>query len=175
MSELKYVLPKMLEAIKEFPDYDFVLAGASHISDEVYNKAIGKHAVKLIKGKTYDVLKNAHASLVCSGTATLETALLNCPQVVCYKFSRLSYAIGKMVVKVKYISLVNLIMDKKIVTELIQGDLNLSQIKVELGKILQGESRETMLASYAALRIATGGKGASMKAAKLIVERTKGL
>ncbi len=172
MGELKHLLPAMLSVIKEFPNYDFVLAGASHISDDIYSQYIGDGNIKLIKGKTYDVLANAHATLVCSGTATLEAALLNCPQVVCYKFSNLSYKIGKMVIKVKYISLVNLILDKLLVKEIIQHELTTSHIKNELLKILDGPARKEMLIGYAALRIKVGGPGASQRAAELLVKRT---
>lgn len=172
MGELKHVLPAMLSVVDKFPEYEFVLAGAQHISDDIYNQYIGNNTVKLIKGKTYDVVANSHAALVCSGTATLETALLNCPQVVCYKFSNLSYQIGKMVIKVKYISLVNLIMDKLLVKEIIQQELNTENISHELNKILSGENRKDMLTGYAALKIKVGSAGASQRAAKLIVDRT---
>lgn len=173
MSELKYVLPTMLEVIPKFKDYKFVLAGANHISDDIYSSYINGKDVKLIKGKTYDVVANAQAALVCSGTATLETALLNCPQVVCYRFSGLSYRIGKLVVKVKFISLVNLIMDRKTVPELIQDEFTAEKCSQELDKILDGPDRESMLKSYAALRIKVGGPGASERAAELIVSRTQ--
>ncbi len=173
MSELKHVLPTMLSVVEDYPEYEFILAGANHIADDIYQSYIGDKKVRVIKGLTYDVLKNAHAALVCSGTATLETALLNCPQVVCYKFSRISYEIGKLVIKVKYISLVNLIMDKKIVSELIQVDYTKERVKVELNKILQGNQREEMLKSYAALRIKVGLPGASERAANLIYNRVK--
>lgn len=172
MSELKHVLPTMIATRKLFKDYDFVLAGAAHISDDIYQSYIKDENIRLIKGKTYDVLNNAHAALVCSGTATLETALLNCPQVVCYKFSRLSYEIGKLVIKVKFISLVNLIMDRKLVNELIQVDYTPETTARELKKILDGPEREAMLKSYAALRIKVGEPGASKRAAQLIVNRT---
>lgn len=173
MSELKHVLPTMLEVVDDYPEFEFVLAGAAHISDDIYSSYIRDKNVRLIKGQTYDVVKNAHAALVCSGTATLETALLNCPQVVCYRFSNLSYQIGKMVIKVKYISLVNLIMDRKIVSELIQDDFNRESIKKELSAILDGVPRQEMLNSYAALRIKVGEAGASKRAAELIVSRTR--
>ena len=173
MSELKHVLPNMLETIKNFPEYDFILAGANHISDEIYKNYCTGYTVKIIKGQTYDVLKNAHAGLVCSGTATLETALLNCPQVVCFRFSKLSYFIGKLVIKVKYISLVNLIMDKAVVEELIQDDFNEKKIASSLRKILTGQSRLDMIQSYAALKIKVGNSGASERTAKLIVGRTQ--
>ena len=173
MSELKYVLPTMLSIVSQFPEYEFVLAGAAHISDEIYKAYLGDTPVKLIKGKAYDVLTNAHAALVCSGTATLETALLNCPQVVCYRFSNLSYRIGKLVIKVKYISLVNLIMDKKIVPELIQVDFTIERTALELRKILEGEDRKNMLHAYAALKIKVGNPGASQRTAQWIVARTQ--
>lgn len=171
MSELKHVLPTMLSVCDEYPEYEFILAGAAHIDDEVYNGYTEGKNVRLIKGKTYDVVANAHAALVCSGTATLETALLNCPQVVCYKFSKISYEIGKLVIKVKFISLVNLIMDRKVVSELIQVDFTKNQIKKELNLILDGAGRQAMLNSYAALKIKVGEPGASERAAKLITQR----
>jgi lipid-A-disaccharide synthase len=173
MSELKHVLPTMLETIKNFPEYDFILAGANHISDGIYKSYCEGYPVKIIKGLTYDVVKNAQAALVCSGTATLETALLNCPQVVCFRFSKLSYFIGKLVIKVKYISLVNLIMDKAVVEELIQDDFNASKINTSLRKILSGPNRLDMIQSYAALKIKVGNSGASERAAGLIVSRTQ--
>lgn len=173
MSELKHLLPNMVTVSKMYPQYTFVLAGAPHIQDEIYHSYIGDAPVKLISGKTYDVVANAHAALVCSGTATLETALLNCPQVVCYKFSNLSYQVGKLVIKVKYISLVNLIMDNKVVPELIQVDYTPEKVKQELDKLLDGPERQKMLNSYAALRIKVGLPGASERAAELIVERSK--
>jgi lipid-A-disaccharide synthase len=172
MSELKHVLPTMLETIKNFPEYDFILAGANHISEEIYNSYCKGYPVKVIRGLTYDVLKNAQVALVCSGTATLETALLNCPQVVCFRFSKLSYFIGKLVIKVKYISLVNLIMDKQVVDELIQDDFNENKINTSLRKILSGPKRLDMIQSYAALKIKVGHSGASERTAKLIVSRT---
>lgn len=174
MSELKFILPTMLEMCNEFPDYDFVLAGAGHISDDIYKTYTGNASVKIIRKKTYDILRNAEAALVCSGTATLETALLNCPQVVCYRFSRLSYFVGRLLIKVKYISLVNLIMNKKVVSELIQGEMNKENIRKELNKILKGSERQDMLNSYAALRIKVGEPGASQRVAELVVKRTKG-
>jgi lipid-A-disaccharide synthase len=89
MSELKHVLPTMLKTIKNFPEFDFILAGANHIPNNIYESYCAGYPVKIVKGLTYDVLKNANAALVCSGTATLETALLNCPQVVVFRFSKL--------------------------------------------------------------------------------------
>jgi lipid-A-disaccharide synthase len=173
MSELKHLLPRMLSVVELYPDYEFVIAGAQHISENEYQKHIDDGLpVKLIRGKTYDVIKNAHAALVCSGTATLETALLNCPQVVCYKFSKISYKIGKLLIKVKYISLVNLIMDKEVVKELIQDELNTQNIQEELNKILEGDARGKQLKSYLKLSDKVGKSGASERVANLIYQRT---
>ena len=171
MSELKHVLPEMLSICNYYPEYTLVLAGAPHIEDSVYQKYIGNLPVKLIKGKTYDVVKNSHAALVCSGTATLETALLNCPQVVCYKFSNISYEIGKRVIKVKYISLVNLILNKLAIPELIQHELNEINIKRELDLILGGKNREDQLTNYTELTEIVGKAGASVRTAELIYKR----
>jgi lipid-A-disaccharide synthase len=171
MSELKHVLPEMLSICKYYPDYTLVLAGAPHIDDSIYHKYIGSLPVKLIKGHTYDVVKNSHAALVCSGTATLETALLNCPEVVCYKFSSISYEIGKRVIKVKYISLVNLILNKLAIPELIQQELNETNIKRELDLILEGRNREEQLISYKELKEIVGNAGASVRTAELIYKR----
>ncbi|MDP2174571.1 MAG: lipid-A-disaccharide synthase [Bacteroidota bacterium] len=171
MSELKHVLPIMLSIVNSYPEYEFIIAGANHISENEYQQYIGNMPVKLIRGKTYDVLKNSHAALVCSGTATLETALLNCPQVVCYKFSKISFAIGKMVIKVKYISLVNLIMNRVVVKELIQDELNTQNIQKELNKIISGKMRNKQLEDFIQLSEKVGKPGASERAAKLIVER----
>jgi lipid-A-disaccharide synthase len=171
MSELKHVLPKMLSICKYYPDYTLVLAGAPHIDDSIYQKYIGNLPVKLIKGYTYDVVKNSHAALVCSGTATLETALLNCPEVVCYKFSSISYEIGKRVIKVKYISLVNLILNKLAIPELIQDELNETNIKRELDLILEGKNREEQLINYKELKEIVGNTGASVRTAELIYKR----
>ncbi len=172
MSELKHVLPTMLKTIKNFPEFDFILAGANHIPNNIYESYCAGYPVKIVKGLTYDVVKNANAALVCSGTATLETALLNCPQVVVFRFSKLSYFIGKLLIKVKYISLVNLILNKPVLEELIQDEFNESKIVSALSKILNGPKRLEMIQSYAALKIKVGNSGASERAASLIVSRT---
>jgi lipid-A-disaccharide synthase len=171
MSELKHVLPEMLSICNYYPEYTFVLAGAPHLEDNVYQKYIRNLPVKLIKGYTYDVVKNSHAALVCSGTATLETALLNCPQVVCYKFSKISYEIGLRVIKVNYISLVNLILNKLAIPELIQHELNEINIKKELDLILGGKNREDQLTNYKELSEIVGKSGASVRTAELIYKR----
>ncbi len=171
-SELKHILPVMLETTRNFPNYQFVLAGANHISDDEYNQYTKGYQVKLIKNKTYDVLKNAKAALVCSGTATLETALIGCHQVVCYKFSKISYWIGRMVVKVKYISLVNLILDKMLVKELIQNELTKENVSKELHNILSEEGKKKLDLGYIELKKTVGESGASERAAILICKRT---
>ena len=126
--------------------------------------------VHFVSNKTYDLLRCSKAALVTSGTATLETALLNIPEVVCYRSSTISYEIGKRVVKnIKYISLVNLIMDQEIVTELIQSELNTKNLIKELALIMEGERRNEMLSNFTQLRNKLGGKGASDEAASLIV------
>ncbi len=171
LAELKYVLPAMLTVVNHFKDYEFILAGTHAIDDDTYQSYLKDSPIRIIKNQTYDVLANAHAALVCSGTATLETALIGCPQVVCYRFSNLSYQIGKMVIKIPYISLVNLIMDKKVVTELIQEELSTENLIDELNKIVEGDGRKEMLTSYKALKIKVGDFGASQRAAQLIAKR----
>jgi lipid-A-disaccharide synthase len=171
MSELKHLLPAMLTVVNNFPEYEFIIAGANHIKASEYEKHIGDLPVRLITGQTYDVLIHAKAALVCSGTATLETALLNCPQVVCYKFSRISYEIGKKLIKVKFISLVNLILNKEAVKELIQNELTKNNIVINLNEILSGEKRTQQLMDYKTLSKIVGEPGASERAAKLIVSR----
>ena len=123
-----------------------------------------------VSNRTYDLLRCSKVALVTSGTATLETALLNIPEVVCYKSSTISYEIGKRVVKnIKYISLVNLIMDEEIVTELIQKELTTENLVRELNHILKGEKRNQMLSDFEKLQNKLGGKGASDIAAEIII------
>jgi len=168
--EIKVKLPIMLSVAEAFPDYQFVVAGAPSQNEEFYHQTGGKD-LKIVFGKTYDLIRNSEAALVTSGTATLETALLDTPEVVCYKGSRISYEIGKRVVKfVKYISLVNLIMDREVVKELIQSDLTTKNLKSELNKILSEPKRSQILNDYKALRKKLGGQGASERTAELIFE-----
>ena len=126
--------------------------------------------VGFVVNKTYDLLNMAHAALVTSGTATLETALFKVPQVVCYKANWFSYQIAKHIITLRYISLVNLIMDKEVVKELIQNDLNTKNLKKELAKIIDGPDRKKQLDSYEILEQKLGGRGASDEAARLIAE-----
>lgn len=166
--EIKKMLSVMLSISKNYSDYQFVIAGAPSQERDFYQKFIKKSNVSFVDNKTYDLLSMSSAALVTSGTATLETALFKVPQVVCYKSSWISYQIGKRVVKLKYISLVNLIMDKEVVTELIQNDFNSKRLKKELDAILNTNRREKMFLDYFELEKKLGGRGASEKTAKLI-------
>lgn len=168
--EIANMLPVMLSVRSRFPDYQFVLAGAPSVEEETYRAHGADNDLKIIKNQTYDLLEHSHAALVSSGTATLETALFKVPEVVCYKTSNFSYQIAKRLVKIKYISLVNLVVDKEIVTELIQEELNTDRITKELQAILEGEKRETLLSNYDELHQRLGGGGASEKTADLIWE-----
>ncbi|MDD4150704.1 MAG: lipid-A-disaccharide synthase [Bacteroidales bacterium] len=134
--EIKHMLPIMAELAQDFTDYQFVITGAPSIDREFYLQFIENKPVKLLSGKTYDILSHSTAGLITSGTATLEAALFNLPQIVCYKGGALSVMIAKIVANVKYISLVNLILDKDAVKELIQKDLTRQNLKEELIKIL---------------------------------------
>jgi lipid-A-disaccharide synthase len=166
--EIKIKLPLMLSAVSAFKDYQFVIAGAPSKDRAFYNEFLTGANVKLVENDTYNLLNNTHAALVTSGTATLETALFKVPQVVCYKGSSISYHIAKRVIKVKYISLVNLIEDKEIVKELIQGELTPENIQSELNKVIAGEGRDLMLSNYTSLIEHCGGVGASQNVAKRI-------
>jgi len=163
--EIKRMLPIMLRMPALFPDHKFVIAGAPSIEPEFYHQIISEADVQLVFGQTHELFKTAKAGLVTSGTATLEAALFGMPQVVCYKGGRISYLIARMLIKVKYISLVNLIADKEIVKELIQKDLSPTQLKHELSIILSPEGSVKMQADYLELRQLLGGPGASERTA----------
>ena len=128
------------QGTSHFPEHQIVLAGVKNLPDDLYMKIIGDYPVKLIKEKTYEILSIADAALVTSGTATLETALIGTPQVVCYKSDPISMLIGWIVIKVKYISLVNLIADREVVKELIGFNANEKNIRSELESIVQGKN-----------------------------------
>ena len=171
--EITKMLSIMLSVTNEFKEYEFVIAGAPSQDFEFYQPFLKDKNIKFIANRTYDLLNVSHAALVTSGTATLETALFKVPQVVCYKANAISYQIAKRIITLKFISLVNLIMDKEVVKELIQGDLNSKQLKKELNNILSSPKREEMLTNYEILQEKLGGKGASKKTAHLIFERLK--
>jgi lipid-A-disaccharide synthase len=167
------MLSVMLSLVDNYPDYQFVIAGAPSQDYSFYEPFIKSYNAKFISNKTYDLLSVSTAALVTSGTATLETALFKVPQVVCYKGSTISYQIAKRIITLKFISLVNLVMDKEVVTELIQNDFNKERLKKELDNILNIESRKKMFIDYYELEKALGGKGASQKTASLIYESLK--
>lgn len=167
--EITTMLPIMLAMVKQYPDHQFVIAAAPSQNKEFYQTFIGDSDVKIVFDQTYQLLQKSQAALVTSGTATLETALFGVPEVVCYKGGAISYAIAKQLVKVKYISLVNLIMDEEIVKELIQNELNEINLKLELDKLLNQETRIKMLMQYSKLKAKLGGSGASRKTAELMV------
>lgn len=171
--EISKMLSVMLSVVKDFPDYQFVIAGAPSQDFTFYQQFISSENIKFVSNKTYALLRNSTAALVTSGTATLETALFKVPEVVCYKGSWASYQIAKRIITLKYISLVNLIMDSEVVTELIQDDCSTKRIREELNKILEPNYRKTLLENYDMLEEKLGGIGASKKTAQLIVADLK--
>ncbi len=171
--EIKKMLEIMISVAKDFKEYQFVIAGAPSQEKSFYESFLSTKNVHFVTNKTYDLLSISEAALVTSGTATLETALFKVPQVVCYKGSRISYEIAKRVIKLDYISLVNLILNKDVVTELIQTDFNTKRLKEELTKILDPYKRATMFLDYYDLEKDLGGRGASENTAKLIYSAIK--
>ena len=167
--EIRAMLPVMARMAEVYPEYQFVVAATPVQPGELYDRLLASRPIKRVTGRTYDLLSVAHAALVTSGTATLETALLGIPEVVCYKGSPVSYLIGRMVVKVPFISLVNLIAGREVVKELIQGAMNPRNLSRELGRILSGQAREKMLEDFASIRHLLGDGGASQRAAEAIV------
>ena len=168
--EISKMLSVMLSVVNDFTDYQFVIAGAPSQEFEFYQQFLTTQNVKFVSNKTYDLLSISTAALVTSGTATLETALFKVPEVVCYKGGWISYQIAKRIITLKYISLVNLIMDSEVVTELIQEECNQKRIKEELSKLLETTHRNKLLANYDILETKLGGLGASQKTAQLIVK-----
>lgn len=169
--EVSRMLKQMLAMVKHFPDYEFAIAAAPSLEMAFYQQIIGQTPVKVVQHQTYDLIKHAHAAMVTSGTATLETALIGTPEVVCYNGNRISYEIARRIIDVKYISLVNLIMDRELVKELIQDDFNEKQLQKQLNLLLpDGEYRRQMLSEFELLRQKLGGSGASQEAAGHIIE-----
>jgi lipid-A-disaccharide synthase len=166
--EVSKMVRIMSDTAKEFPEYCFVIGVAPHLNETLFENL----GLNIVKNDTYTLLSHAHAALVTSGTATLETALFKVPQIVCYKTSALSYAIGKQVVKLPYISLVNLILDQMVVPERIQRNCNPNQLSSDLSEILHGSVRTAQLEAYKVLKTKLGGSGASDQTAKLISQRT---
>lgn len=174
--EIKDNLPRMTEASKDFPQYQFVIAGAPGIDPEFYQQFIGKDT-KILFGQTYPLLTHATAALVTSGTATLETALFKVPQVVCYYTAagKLVSFLRRHILKVQYISLVNLISGNEAVTELVADGMTVTNLKAELKQILpDGNKRSKMLSDYEQLIQALGTAGASQRAAEIIISSLSG-
>jgi lipid-A-disaccharide synthase len=171
--EIKKMLPIFLKVSGLFPQHEFVIAGAPGIDPEWYQEFFGKEKVKIVQNKTHELLLHAKAALVSSGTATLETALLNVPQVVCYRSSFLTYQIAKWLVKLKYISLVNLILDREVVKELIQKAFNVNEVAQHLEYALSETGQKKLKQDFEELRTILGGGGASKKTAKHIINALK--
>ena len=168
--EIKRMLPVMLNMTHHFPGYNFVVAGAPSKTEAFYKDMIGNKPVELRMNQTYKILEEADYALVTSGTATLETALHGVPQVVCYKGSFISYQIGKRLVQVKFIALVNLILDRLAVKELIQHEFNVANLKKELELLMDSTHRSRILKDYDDLREKLGNEGASERCAKSLLD-----
>jgi len=170
--EIKKMLPVMLSVVKRFTDYRYIIAGTESIGKEFYQELMQNIKVDIVFNQTHELLQNAYAALVTSGTATLETALFGVPEVVCYKGSYISYQIARRVIDktvIKFISLVNLIMDREVVKELLQNDFNSINIERELLKITEDKTyRQQIINDYKTLTEKLGGAGASKKTAEII-------
>lgn len=168
--EVKRKLPNMIAAAKSFPDYEIVVACSTNLSLDFYKNLVTDDT-QLVFGQTYSILEKANLALVTSGTATLETALFEVPQVVCYATSPISFRIAKLLVKIKFISLVNLILDQELVKELIQGDCTSENMVHYLKKLEEGTSdRSRLLSNYKILIKSLGNQGASDRVAADILE-----
>ena len=170
LQEIRKMLPLFNKIAAKFKKFQFVVAGAPGIDPNQYTQFMKSNSLNFVHEKTYQLLLNSYAALVTSGTATLEAALLKIPQLVCYKCSPITYWIGKKVIRLKYISLVNLILEKEAVVELIQNDCTYEKLVVELETLLQKNSLEKMNQNYILLKEKIGGRGASEKTAKLIFD-----
>ncbi len=170
-NEIKNMLPTMLEVFDKYPQYHPVIAGVNQFSPEFYAQFIGDRDIKVLYEETFDILNLSEMAIVTSGTATLETGLFNVPQVVCYAGNRLSYEIAKRLVKIKYISLVNLICDKPVIKEFIQVDFTKQNLENEMNNIANDEAyREQIQSDYTHMKQLLGGEGASRKTARLMVD-----
>jgi len=172
--EIQNMLEPMVELSDEFPEYQFVVAAVSNLDKSYYQRTEEIKGLKVVYDQTYDLLNSAHAALVTSGTAALETALFNVPQVVCYKTSSLSYFLAKGLIKVDYISLVNLIAGKEVVRELIQHEFNSKMLNLELKAIIdKGSKRVSQLEEYALLKKSLSTDSPSRKTAELMIDYLK--
>lgn len=172
--EINKMLPTMLQLAKDYKSFEFIIAGVNTLGESFYKKFNIPQNVKIIYNQIYAILEHAHTAVVTSGTATLETALFEVPEVICYKGNIISYLIAKQLVDLKYICLVNLILDKPVVDELIQGDYNYKNLKSSFEKIIHtGERRQEILNEYKILKDMLGNKGASEKTATLMLNDLK--
>lgn len=169
LQEIKKVLPVFLSIVESFKSYQFIIGGVESINKEKYNRLIKNKNVKVVFNETYNLLANADAAIVTSGTASLEAAIFKVPQVVCYRTSVITYLISKMLVNIKYISLVNLILNNKVVDELVQGGLNSNTLKNSINRILKEDSKSEMIISYNHLISMLYTENPSRKTAELII------
>ena len=167
--EISTSLPIMMKLVESFENYQFIIAGAPSISAAYYRNITGESYIPILSNQTHALLKESKAAIVTSGTATLEAAILKVPQVVCYKTSAFSYFFGKLLVKVKFISLVNLIANKEVVKELIQNDFNGERLVKELHYLLDKKNKTKIIGEYNKIIDVLGSEGASLRAAKEIV------
>lgn len=173
--EIKSILPQVVKIIKEFPQYQFVIAGVNNIPDELYKRITDSVPVKIIRDRTYEILMVSEAAIVKSGTSTLESALMNVPQVVCYKGDFFSMLIALILIRVKFVSLVNLIAGSEVVKELLGYSLNRKNLVKELSAIVEGgRKREKILSDYKMLKEKLGPAGASGRIAKAMVGELTG-
>jgi lipid-A-disaccharide synthase len=170
VQEINGMLDRMVSLVKEFPNAQFVIAGVGDLGSDIYQRGVDA-GIRVIYDQTYDLLSHAIAAVVTSGTATLETALFRVPQIVVYRTSSISYAIAKNLIRVPYISLVNLIADREVVKEFIQNDFSIPNLKMELQQILGNQVyRGHMLQGYDLVKERIGETSASDTAAELILE-----
>lgn len=168
IQEIKTILPIFLSIISNYPNYNFIIAGVNNVDPNIYN--LGSYSnLFIVYNKTYDLLTNSFAAIVTSGTASLECSLFKIPQLVCYKTSHLSYFIGKLFVKLKYISLVNIILEKGIVKELIQYNLNKKSLAYEFNKLCEQETRSKIIKEYSKIFDLLSVKDTSKKIASSII------
>ena len=173
IQEISKMLPLFISVSKRFKEYQFVIAGAPGIDSIQYKPYLINSSLKIVKGFTYDLLQHSSLAIVTSGTATLETALFNVPQLVCYKTSKINYWIGKKIIKLSYISLVNLILNRFAITELIQQNCTVSNISKELNLLLDFKRQKEMRKAYLEIKSFLGNGEASVKTASMIYKRIR--
>jgi lipid-A-disaccharide synthase len=174
VQEVKKMLSRMISVRETYPDYQFVVAGVRSVPAGIYSEILSGSDVKVVYEQMYALLNSSELALVTSGTATLETALAGVPQVVCYYTSPVTYMLARMVLRIRFISLVNIIMEREVVKELIQGDLNQYNLVKEAGLLLRGGwKREVMQSDYRRLSDMLSGKGAAAAVARNMVDSLK--